>query len=244
MDSNMTSAVLDNGLKVLVAGGAHRAAGVGLVLVQSRFERRGDRPHRRVALGRAHELQGHDQHPPRPGERHHRKIRRQLERLYVDRSDHLHGDGVDGRPRSHAVHRSRADGQLHLRSRRLRIGAHGHHFRAAGRRERSRHAARAGSHRGGLQGASVSASDDRLAFRSADDDARRSVSVLPPQLRSRTTRRSSSSATSIRTTSCAASRSSSARFPRARRPGASASSSPSSSASAASRSRARARPRI
>ena len=55
---------------------------------------------------------------------------------------------------------------------RLRIGAHRHHLRAAGQRERSGYAARAGSHCRGLQGASLSPSDHRLAVRSPDDDAR------------------------------------------------------------------------
>ena len=49
------------------------------------------------------------------------------------------------------------------RSRRLRVGAHGHHLGAAGRRERSRSAARSGADRDRVQGASVPASDDRLA---------------------------------------------------------------------------------
>ena len=88
----LRDATLDNGLKVLDPGGAHRAAGVGLVLVQGRLEGRTARADRRVALGRAHELQGHDQHPARPGEGHHRAVRRQLERLHLDRSDDLSRD--------------------------------------------------------------------------------------------------------------------------------------------------------
>src|SRR5205085_819434 len=40
------------------AGSAHGAAGLGLVLVQSRIQGRGDGAHRRFALGRAHEFQG------------------------------------------------------------------------------------------------------------------------------------------------------------------------------------------
>src|SRR5438093_13101627 len=66
-------------------GRAHGAARVGVVLVQSRFEGRAAWTDRRLALGRAHEFQGHDQHPARPGQRHHRAVRRKLERLYVDR---------------------------------------------------------------------------------------------------------------------------------------------------------------
>ena len=73
--------------------------------------------------------------------------------------------------------------QLPLPPGRLRVRAHGHHLRAAGRRERSRSAARPGADRHGVQGASVPASDDRLAVRPADDDARRPVRLLPPLLR-------------------------------------------------------------
>ena len=128
-------------------GGAHRAAGVGVVLVPRRLEGRGARPDRRLALGRAHELQGHDQHPARQGQGHHRAVRRLLERLHLDRPDHLHRDRHARRARSHAVHRVRADGELPLRPRRLRVRAHGHHLGAAGRRERSRSAARSGADR-------------------------------------------------------------------------------------------------
>ena len=45
----------------------------------------------------------------------------------------------------------------------LRVGAHRHHLRAAGRRERSRSAARSGADGDGVQGASLPASDHRLA---------------------------------------------------------------------------------
>ena len=94
--------------------------------------------------------------------------------------------------------------QLPLRPGRLRVGADRHHLRAAGRRERSRSAARSGADGDRVQGASVPASDDRLAVRSADDDARRSVRLLPAATTSRTTRRSSSSATSTPTMCCGA----------------------------------------
>ena len=73
--------------------------------------------------------------------------------------------------------------QLPLPSGRLRVRAHRHHLGAAGRRERSGSAARSGADRHRVQGASVPASDDRLAVGSADDDARRSVRLLPPLLR-------------------------------------------------------------
>ena len=81
----------------------------------------------------------------------------------------------------------------------------------AGKRKRSRHAARAGSDRGRVQGSSVSPSHDRLALRSPDDDARRSVSVLPPQLRSEQRDGGRRRETSIPPTCCAVSRRSSAR---------------------------------
>ena len=115
-------------------GGAHRAAGLGVVLVQGRLARRGAGRHRRLALGRAHELQGHDQHPARPGQGHHRAVRRQLERLHLARSDDLPRDRHHRRPRPDAVHRGRTDGQLPLRPGRLRVGADGDHLGAAGRR--------------------------------------------------------------------------------------------------------------
>ena len=55
-------------------------------------------------------FKGTDEHPARPGQGHHRAVRRQLERVHVDRSDHLSGDGDPRRARPHAVHRGRADG--------------------------------------------------------------------------------------------------------------------------------------
>ena len=90
-----------------------------------------------------------------------------LERLHLDRSDDVPRNRLEGRARSHAVHRGRAHGRLSLRSRRLRVGAHRDHLRAAGRRERSRAAARHRSDRRRVQGPSVSPSDDRLADGSA-----------------------------------------------------------------------------
>ena len=144
-------------------GGPHRAAGVGLVLVQGRLEGRRPRPDRRLALGRAHELQGDAQHPARPGQGHHRAVRRHLERLHLDRSDHVSRNRVARRARSHAVHRSRAHERVPLRTGGLRVGAHRHHLGAEGRRERSRAAARHRADGGRLPRASLSASDDRLA---------------------------------------------------------------------------------
>ena len=174
---------LDNGLKVLIQEEHTAPLASVWCWYKVGLEGRTPGPDRRVALGRAHELQGHDQHPARSGERDHRAVRRQLERLHLDRSDDVSRDGDARRARSHAVHRIRADGELPLPSGRLRVGAHGDHLRAAGRRERSRSAARSGADRDGVQGASVPASDDRLAVGSADDDARRSVRLLPPLLR-------------------------------------------------------------
>ena len=89
------------------------------------------RADRRVALGRAHELQGHDQHPPGPGEGHHRAVRRQLERLHLDRSDDLSRDGHRQCARPHALHRGRAHGERPLSPRRFRIRADRHHLGAA-----------------------------------------------------------------------------------------------------------------
>ena len=66
---------------------------------------------------------------------------------------------------------------------RLRVGADGDHLGAAGRRERSRPAPRSGADGHGVSRASVRPSDHRLARRSADDDARRSLRLLPPPLR-------------------------------------------------------------
>jgi predicted Zn-dependent peptidase len=71
------SAVLDNGLKVLVQE-VHTAPLASVwcwYKVGSKDE--GTRPDGRFALGGAHELQGHHQHPARPGEGHHRAVRRQ-----------------------------------------------------------------------------------------------------------------------------------------------------------------------
>ena len=164
-------------------GGPHRAAGLGVVLVQGRLARRGAGRHRRLALGRAHELQGHHQHSPRPGQGHHRALRRQLERLHLARSDDVPRDRHHRRPRPDAVHRGRTDGQLPLRPGRLRIGADGDHLRAAGRGERPRAAARHRDHGHRVQGPSLPASDHRLDPRPADDDPRRPLRALPPLLR-------------------------------------------------------------
>ena len=107
--------------------------------------------------------------------------------------------------------------QLPLPSGRLRVGAHGHHLRAAGRRERSRSAARSGADRDRVQGAPVPASDDRLAVRSADDDPRRSVRLLPPLLRPQQRHARRSSATWTPTRRCGGSSSTSAASRRAPR---------------------------
>ena len=164
-------------------GGPYRPAGVGLVLVQGRLEGRDARRDRGVPLVRAHELQGHPEHPAGPGEGHHREVRRQLERLHLDRPDDLPGNGVEGRARPHAVHRGRAHGRLPLRPRRLRVRAHRDHLGAAGRRERPRAAARYRSDRRRLQGASVPPPDHRLVVGPADDDPRGPVRPLSPLLR-------------------------------------------------------------
>ena len=164
------------------AGGPHRTARVGVVLVSRGIARRGTGPHRRLALGRAHEFQGHGEHSPRGDEGNRRTIRRNVERLYVDRSDDLCGDGGPRRARSDAVPRSRAHGARPLRTRRVRVGADGDHLGAPGRRERSRSAARHRGDRDRVPGASVRASDDRLDRRSQVDDPRRSVRPLPPLL--------------------------------------------------------------
>ena len=55
--------------------------------------------------------------------------------------------------------------QLPVRSGRLRVRAHRHHLRAAGRRERSRQAARSGADGDRLPGPPLSSSHDRLAVR-------------------------------------------------------------------------------
>ena len=137
--------------------------------------RRAAGPDGRVALGRAHEFQRDHEHPPRRDEGYRRALRRHLERLHLDRSDHLSRDGRKGRARHAALHRGRAHGARPLRARGMRVGADGHHLRAAGRRERSGSAARHRSDRHRVPRARVSASDDRLDRRSSIDDARRSV---------------------------------------------------------------------
>ena len=89
------------------------------------------------------------------------------------------------RARSHAVHRSRADGELPLRSRRNANRSARSSSRSCRAARTIPTAARSGSHRRGLQGAPVSASDDRLAVRPRDHDPRRSLRPLPANLRSR-----------------------------------------------------------
>ena len=128
-------------------------------------------------------FKGTDQHSSRPGQGHHRALRRQLERLHLARSDDVPRDRHHRRPRPDAVHRGRTDGQLPLRPGRLRIGADGDHLRAAGRGERPRAAARHRDHGHRVQGPSLPASDHRLDPRPADDDPRRPLRALPPLLR-------------------------------------------------------------
>ena len=104
-------AVLDNGLKVLVQE-VHTAPLASVwcwYKVGSKDEITG-------LTGVSHwvehmNFKGTKQHPARPGQGDHRAVRRQLERLHVDRSDHLSRDRDARRARSHAVHRSRAYGE-------------------------------------------------------------------------------------------------------------------------------------
>ncbi len=162
--------------------GSHRAAGLGVVLVSSRLARRGPGTNRRLALGRAHELQGHHEHSAGPDEGIGRAFRRPVERLHLDRSDDLSRNGRARRARPAAFHRSRAYGQRPLRAGRLRVRAHGHHLGAAGRRERSRSAAGPGSHGDGVSRPYLSPSHDWLAVGFALHVARRSLRALPPLL--------------------------------------------------------------
>ena len=152
--------------------------------------------HRRLALGRAHELQGHAEHPARPGEGHHRAVRRQLERLHLDRPDHLSRDGDARRARPDALHRGRAHGRClydpaDCESERTVIISE-----LQGGENDPEQLPRYRDDRDRVQGPPVPASDHRLARRPPDDDPRRSLRALPTLLRARTTRRSSSSATS------------------------------------------------
>ena len=95
-----------------------------------------------------------------------------------------------------------------------------------------------------VPGASVRASDDRMARRPQVDDARRPLRPLSAASTSRTTRRSSSWGTWMPTTCCGAPRSISAASRRARSPSAFASKSPRSLASGGSSSNVKARPAI
>ena len=101
---------------------------------------------------------------------------------WIDQTTYLETASKDALDRMLFIEAERMDA-LPLRSGGLRIRAHGDHLGAAGRRERSRAAARYRGHRHGVQGASVSPSDDRLAAGSADDDARRSLRALSALLR-------------------------------------------------------------
>ena len=134
-------------------------------------------PHRRVALGRAHELQGHDQHSARRDEGDRRAVRRDVERLHLDRPDDLPRDGRPRCARPDALHRSRADDERPLRASRHRVRADGDHLRAAGRGERSRAAPRHRGHRHRVPFTSLPASDDRLARRPAVHEPGRPVSA-------------------------------------------------------------------
>ena len=87
-----------------------------------------------------------------------------------------------------------------LRPGRMRVRAHRHHLRAAGRRERSRAAARFRGHGDRVQGASLPPSDDRLARRSAVDERATNCTATIGASTYPTTRRWSSSATSSPTT--------------------------------------------
>ena len=153
-----------------------------------------------VSLGRAHELQGDDQHSPRQGEGHHRAVRRQLERLHVDRSDDVPRNCLARRARPHALHRSGADGERPLSSRRLRVRAHGHPLGARGRRERPGTGARHRGHRGGLQGARLPPPDHRVGERSRSRCRATTCTATTAPGTSRTTLRSSSWATWTPTT--------------------------------------------
>ena len=100
---------------------------------------------------------------------------------WIDQTTYLETAG-SRRARSDAVHRGGADVERPVRAGGVRVGADGHHLRAAGRRERSGSAARHRGHGDGIPRASVPASDDRLARRSSVDDARRPLRPLPPVL--------------------------------------------------------------
>ena len=162
--------------------GAHRAARVGVVLVSRRIQGRAPGDHRRLALGRAHELQGDHEYSARPGEGDHRAVWRKLERLHLDRPDHVSRNSDPRRARTDAVHRIGAHGALSLRSGRLRIRAHGDHLGAAGRRKRSGSAPRSGADGSGVQRPSIQTPNHWMAVGSADDDARGSVRLLPSLL--------------------------------------------------------------
>ena len=115
IDPRRETRVLDNGLTGSGARGADGAARLGVVLVSRGLEGRATGSDRRVALVRAHELQGHHQYPTRPGQGDHRSVRRLLERLHLDRPDDIYGDGIDRRARQDAVHRVRTDESVSLR---------------------------------------------------------------------------------------------------------------------------------
>ena len=209
--------MLDNGLTVFVQE-MHTAPLASVwcwYKVGSKDERAG--PDRRVALGRAHELQGHDQHPARPGEGHHRAVRRQLERLHLDRPDDLPRNRDARRARPHAVHRGRAHGQRPLsipddcESERTVIISE-----LQGGDNDPEQLLDTEVTAAAFKAHPLPPSHHRLAQRPRDDDARRPVSATTGSSTSRTTRRSSSSATSIPTTCSGASSEHFGRIPRRR----------------------------
>src|SRR5262245_20830068 len=169
MDADNTAGQWTHGAR---ARGAYRATRVRLVLVQGWIEGRAAGPDRCVALGRAHEFQGHDQYSPRSGEGHHRAVWRDVERLHLDRSDDVPRDGEPGRTRPDVVHRVGADGPMSVPPRRLCVGAHGHHFRAERWRERSGSIPRSRGDGHRVQDTSLSTPDDWVARGSGSDDAR------------------------------------------------------------------------
>ena len=196
--------------------GSHRAAGVGVVLVSRWLTRRRSWTYRRLALGRAHELQ-RTRNIPRD------QMKGLVERFgglwngytWIDQTTYLETAGRDALDQLLFIEAERMANGLYepedCESERTVIiselqGGENDPDQLLDQ-EVTAMAFRAHH---------LSPSDDRLAPRSALDVARRSLRALPPRTTSRTTRRSSSPATSNRTMCCGASSERWARSPRHR----------------------------
>ena len=198
---------LDNGLKVLVQE-VHTAP-LASVWCWYRVGSRDEGP---GVTGVSHwvehmNFKGTDQHPARPGQGHHRAVRRQLERLHLARPDHLPRDRHRPTP-STGCCSSRPSGWTAASTTRPTASRSGPSSSPSCRAARTIPSSclDTGDHRHRVQGPSVPPSDHRLAVHDLrDDDPRRTCSATTGATTCPTTPPWWSSATSTPPTRCAGS---------------------------------------